>query len=339
MSQAKPSNRGDLLICAGVLVFSIIALFVYFPYSTGYGENRRSVGRWLYTYWTNYPDWQHGILVPFVVGFLVWYVREKWLELPINGSKWGLGLIVLALLFYWVGYKANVVYVGMASCHMIIVGGILWLLGWKHVKALIFPIMFLSFAWPLFFLGDAISFKLRIVMCEISSGFLNFVGLENLRVGTSIVSPADSAAGLAQGERFGLDIESPCSGLRSLFALTMVSALFGFFSLKQPWKRWFLFGASLPLAMLGNFVRILLLVFGTLFWGSEFAIGKDGGTSDYHFLAGIAVFVVALGGMAVLAGILRGRKKPSQVRSKITKKRKSVDDKSGAPPAEALSRG
>ncbi|MEZ5300560.1 MAG: archaeosortase/exosortase family protein [Verrucomicrobiales bacterium] len=64
-----------------------------------------------------------------------------------------------------------------------------------------------------------------------------------------------------------------CAGLRSLFALMMVSALYGYYMLKKPWQRAALFLCAMPLAVLGNFARILLLVYGTIWWGSDFAIG------------------------------------------------------------------
>lgn len=295
-----------------VLGVTGLGLFAFFPYTTGYGEVRRSVLEMVSRFWRGEPDWQHGMLVPPIVFFLIWRLRDRWASLPVKGSWVGLLCVLLSLFFYWVGYKANVLYFAMISCHALFASCILWIFGWEYLRALIFPILFLTFAWPLFFLTDTLAFQLRLIMCEFSSLFFNLIGLENLRVGTALVSASDPVAGLAQGERFALDIESPCSGLRSLFALMMVSALFGFFTLGQPWKRWMLFASSLPLAVLGNFVRLLLLVFGTLFLGSDVAVGKDGGTSAYHFLAGIAVFIVALGGMVVLAAVLRGQRVQSR---------------------------
>jgi len=142
-------------------------------------------------------------------------------------------------------------------------------------------------------------------MVSLSSAFLNLVGIDNLRVGTAIVSTADPVQELAQGAKFQLDVANPCSGIRSLFALMMVSALYGFVTLKGVWKRVALFAASIPLAILGNFVRILLLLFGTLTIGSEAAIGEEGDETAYHIGAGFAVFGVALVGMVVVATFLK----------------------------------
>jgi len=297
---------------------AFVGLFLLMPYTTGYGDTRRSVFTMISRFWQE-PDWQHGLFVPFVVGFLVWHLRDRWKGLPLEGSWIGLAGVVLSLFIYWVGYKANVLYFAMIACHGLFASTILWVFGWKWVKALIFPIMFLSFTWPLFFLSETLAFQLRLIMCEFTAVFLNFVGVETLRVGTSVVSASNADAGLAQGDYFSMNIEGACSGLRSLFALIMVSALYGYFALKQPWKRWVLFASSLFFAVLGNFVRLLLLIFGSILWGEEFAIGKDGGMSNYHFLAGIAVFVVALGGMTVLVAILRGREGGPSKKTRATR--------------------
>ncbi len=67
----------------------------------------------------------------------------------------------------------------------------------------------------------------------------------------------------------------PCSGIRSLFALTMIAALYAYFAVKPMWKQFIVFACAIPLAILGNLLRILMLTFGTIAFGTEFAIGKD----------------------------------------------------------------
>ena len=66
-----------------------------------------------------------------------------------------------------------------------------------------------------------------------------------------------------------------CSGLRSLFALGMVSLLYGYLSLEKGWHRFLLAAAAVPFAVIGNFVRMILLYVGTITLGKEVAIGKD----------------------------------------------------------------
>jgi hypothetical protein len=78
------------------------------------------------------------------------------------------------------------------------------------------------FAWPFVFLDQYVSFPLRLFMSSVSGHFLNLVGVPTVREGTAILSAADPATGLEIGKRFSVDIADPCSGIHSLFALTMV---------------------------------------------------------------------------------------------------------------------
>lgn len=223
----------------------------------------------------------------------------------IKGDKRAVVLLVLAMLFYWIGYKIDIVQMSFLSLHFTIGALVLWFFGWSFFRIIAFPYLFLAFAWPMPFL-DMIAFKLRVVMSAVSYGFLNLIGIEAIRVGTAIVSAPDFGAGIPQGARFSLDVADPCSGIRSLFALTMVTALLAYFSQDRLWKQWFLFACAVPLAVAGNFVRILMLTFGTILFGSETAIGSLEHPSTFHIISGFVVFVVALGGALGIAWILGG---------------------------------
>ena len=122
------------------------------------------------------------------------------------------------------------------------------------------------------------------------------------------------------GDRFSLGIAVACSGLRSLFALGMVSLLYGYISLKKGWHRLILAASAVPFAIFGNFVRMLLLYYGTVWVSKDFAIGTDDHPSAFHTGAGIAVFIVALICMLVLVEVLnRGFKslRRKRVRSRV----------------------
>ena len=99
--------------------------------------------------------------------------------------------------------------------------------------------------------------------------------------------------------------------MRSLFALLMFSALFGYLFLPRLWQQWVIFLSAFPLAILGNLVRVILLVLGSIWFGSDFAIGKDDNPSWYHEGAGYLIYAVALGSEYGLASLLtRNEKRP-----------------------------
>lgn len=284
---------------------ALIGLFGVLPYNLGYGLTPVSVSGALWYLWS-LPDWEHGMFVPLIVGFLLYWKRDLWLNLPVKGdSRGGLGLLIFSMMLYWVGYKIDITAVGFLALHSFLGALVVWFLGWRWIWTLLFPFAFLIFAWPFPFL-DSIAFQLRIVMSGLSYHFLNLIGIDCIRSGTAIVSAPDYVKGLGAGAKFQLDVADPCSGIRSLFALNMISALYAYVMLKETWKKWVLFLCAAPLAIIGNLGRIVMLTFGTLLLGSEVAIGSEEHPSTYHMFSGFFVFVVALGGMAALGWLLEG---------------------------------
>ncbi len=304
-----PDWRASLVapnIVAALAVVGIFyALFGWFPYASGYGATRASMFQFMSWIWKNNPEWEHCWLVPLAVIGIVVYRRRSLAELPVSGSLWGLAALVGSLFVYWVGYLADNVYVGYISLLGFVGSAVLWFLGWRWLLALSFPIAFLAFMFPLPFMDNMVAFPLRIFMSTVSVGFLNLVGLSCLQQGTAIVSAPDFAAGLAAGQRFAVDVADPCSGIRSLFALMMVSALYGYLAMDKPWQKWVVFLSSVPLAVAGNFARIIMLTLGTISLGPEVAIGSLEEPTTFHMLSGFLVFAVALGGMLGIGWLLQ----------------------------------
>lgn len=305
------AGRVRSAVAYGLVAVSFGYLIFGLPYAAGYGEFRMTLWRWLMLAWSD-PTWQHGALAVPAVSFLVWRQRRSLGSMEPKPAYMGLALAVFCLAAYWVGYRGNFYYIGYASIHLLVAATILWLWGWRHMKALGFAWLMLGFAWPYLFLEDTLAFQLRYIMVGITVKLLNFMSIHTLQEGTALVSAATSAH--SQGELFSLHVDGPCSGMRSLFALMAVSAMFGYFRQRTWWRRILVFSLSIPLAILSNMVRILVLVFGSMAFGQTFAVGKgEHYTSNFHLLAGVAVYLVALVGLIASEKVINrlfGREKP-----------------------------
>ncbi|MDI9396773.1 MAG: exosortase/archaeosortase family protein [Candidatus Pacebacteria bacterium] len=297
-----------LWVEVAVAVAVVIGLYGFIPYNFGFESKARSVFEMLQRFWSDpsTADWHHGMIVPLISVGLILHRAKELQKVVIQPSGWGVLGVVAALALFWVGYKIDITIVGFLSLQIMIGGLILWLFGWEMMKAVAFPYAFLMFAYPFYFLDTIVAFPLRGLMCQMSQFFLNLVGVDTLRVGTALVSAPDYAKGLAQGQRFALDVATPCSGIRSLFALMMVSALYAHLTLQKGWQKWVLFLLSPALAVLGNFARMVMLTLGTILLGSAVAIGTEEHPTTFHMAAGFFVFVVALGGMVGVSRILQG---------------------------------
>ena len=110
-----------------------------------------------------------------------------------------------------------------------------------------------------------------------------------------------------------LKVDGPCSGMNTLFALMFVALLFSHHQQPTFLRRALLFALSIPLAIVGNMVRIVVLILGCAAFGQDFAVGNDQTEmSGYHLLSGLLVFVVAFDGLqAVSRQLNRWFRRPS----------------------------
>lgn len=300
-------SPGFLFSCAALLS-TVGVLFFLIPYATGYFNEEKSL--WVLmenTISTTRGEWEHCYLVPLAVGFLIFLARKDLAALEARPYWPGLVVLILGMLFFMAGRLAELVVAGYFGFQLLLMGAVLFLFGRAFFTRIFFALAFLVFAWPLPFLEAPLAFPLRMIMSDAAVNLLNLVGLPTIKSGTAIVSAPVPALHLESGQRFAVDVADPCSGIRSLFALTMIAALYAYFAVKPMWKQFIVFACAIPLAILGNLLRILMLTFGTIAFGTEFAIGKDAleEPSWFHMAAGYVVFIVALGGLLAIGSLIQ----------------------------------
>jgi exosortase len=302
-------------------VFFLVVAFII-PYSSSLWESKKSVAGLIFAM-SNFGqaapeyapyDYTYCLFVPPIFAYLVYLRWDELERAPIRQSYLGLGLIILGIAVYWFGMRAGNQYFGYASVQILLAGVILWLWGGAVFRLLLFPWAFFVFAWPVPFLDPIIAFPLRMVMSTMASHILPMIGIPCLQNGTALLSPGDVLHNIPVGSRFQIDIADPCSGIRSLFALLMFSALFGYLFLPRLWQQWAIFLSAFPLAILGNLARVIMLVLGSICFGSSFAIGTTENPSWFHEGCGFLIYGVALGAEFGLASLLtRKWREPSDV--------------------------
>lgn len=242
-------------------------------------------------------EWTQCLFVPFIVAWMVSWLRPKLRELPVQGSSLGFVVLGAGLTLYVLGYLAENYYIGIVAMQVVYAGLIVLFLGWRFMRALLFPWAFLLFMWPYGFFED-IAFQLRMLMSSLSHHVLLLMGIPNILNGTAILSPPGHTPS------FGIDIADPCSGIRSLFALVMVAALAAFVLFRHAWQKAIILLASIPLVILGNLVRILMLTVATIHFGEAFALGQNDHPSWFHEGAGYVVYLVNFASLLGLGWVL-----------------------------------
>ena len=204
-------------------------------------------------------------------------------------ASWvGLVCIIGALLLHWVGAKAQ-----HPRLSLFAIIGLLWsipyyLYGRQVAKILLFPCSFLVFCVPLGFL-DELTFPLRMVATTCATALLNGLGIAAEQSGSAIYSMA--------GGGFEFDVADPCSGLRSLMAMTALTAVYAYLTQPTLLKKWVLFACSVPLAIVGNIARITTVGLVAEAFGQKLATGIYHDYSGYIVFSFAIILMVAVGSL------------------------------------------
>jgi exosortase len=249
-----------------VSCFALVALFVptfYKLFSFG---------------WKN-ADYSHGPLVLAAFVWLMWRRRESLRFSADDGSNI---LPLLTLLFGLVCYALGSMHGSMAIEAFAIVpvflGASGFLFGKTATKAILFPALFLFFLVPPpLVLTDMLTSPLKMFVATASAALLKLAGYAVSRNGAVILI-----------NDYTIVVGDPCSGLRSLIALMAVGALYAQLQASSRLKRSVLFLSVIPISILANIVRLIMLCLITCYLGEAAAEGF------LHGFSGFLLFVISL---------------------------------------------
>jgi exosortase len=258
----------------------------------------RGVLRELAIEWWDNPDYSHGLLLPFVIGYLIWNRREKLLTLIPAPSNLGLVVLLGGLALLIGGELGAEFFLARFSLPVLAAGLVLFFLGWGHLRQLGFPLGLFLLAIPLpAIIFYQITFPLQILASGLGSTFLEFWEVPVLREGNLIILPNTT-----------LEVVEACSGIRSLFTLTTLTILYGYFLENRISIRLFLVALSVPLALFCNGLRIM----GTGVLTQQ--ISPEAAEGFFHTFSGWFLFSVALVSIFAIHRILGFFVKDNQVK-------------------------
>lgn len=241
------------------------------------------------TFTDHLEDMSYGWYVPVFSLYVLWRERR---ELAAAAGRPSFAGLLATLPFLAAGFLGT----RGIQVRFEILGfaGLLWALGWtffgwRVAKRTVFAAAFLLFCMPLATYLDVVTVHLRLVASSTAFALLKGFGLDVVRRGTMLMSSTGS---------FAIDVAEPCSGLRSLFALTALTAGYSYFTQPTWLRRAALFALAVPIAIMGNVMRIVTIALVGMTCSEEFATGF------YHDYSGYVVFLVAIGLMVACGGAL-----------------------------------
>ena len=222
--------------------------------------------------------YSHGFLVPFIAAYLIWLKRGDFKDLKWDYNLWGMALIIFGLTIHFLSMFFEVFFISAFSILFLVFGVSLWLFGIKITKKVAFPLCFLIFMFPLPLVAiNSISFPMKMLVTK-SAVFL---------LKTSLNIPIKNEGFQVFFPNATLIIENPCSGLRSLISMLALGSIFAFLLKANLNKRILLFLLSVPIALLSNLTRVIMLCLAVYIYGNQIM------KSFFHDFSGYLVFFIA----------------------------------------------
>ena len=274
----------------------------------------------LFNDWWTDENYSHGLLIPLIIGYILWTQREKLSDAkgqpsPLLGSA----AILFGLFALWAGVAGAELYTQRLSLILLLAGIGVYFWGLSLLRMLLVPLGLLFLAIPIpAIIFNKIAFPLQLFASRAAVWSMSMLGIPVLRSGNIIeLKPLNSF------DTKKLEVVEACSGIRSLMTLVTLAVVFAYFThtpaddepgsgKRFGWFRsyWFwraviLVGSAVPIAILTNAFRVSGTGVLAHYYGTAVADGF------FHSFSGWAIYIVAF---ILLFGIgmILDRFKPAQ---------------------------
>jgi exosortase A len=234
----------------------------------------------MFDQWWNSSTYNHVLLVPAIVGWLVWLRAPQLARFEPKPWRWGL-LFLAGAVFLWVlGTFAGFNLFRQAGAVAMLPASALLLLGPRLFAALLFPFAYLAFLVPF---GDEMVPALQSITAVITIWLVQATGVTATINGVFI----DTPAGL-------FEVAEACSGVKFLIAMIALGALVGNVCFKSWRRRIGFFALCLVVPILANGLRAWGTIFAAQYVGIEKAAGIDHLIYGWIFFALVIAAVMAM---------------------------------------------
>ena len=222
----------------------------------------------------------HGPLVLCTAAWLLWRQAPEIRRRGIPGRNWVVALgMTVSLAMYIFGQAFDFITLAAAGLYGAGITIFYALFGSRELVRNWFIFLYLLFAVPppRSWL-DNLTFPLKQFVSSAATAILQPFGI-----------PATHEGVIIYVAQYQYLVEDACSGLNSIVGLLAISLFYIYLSRGSSWRYSLLLAClTIPIAIMANIVRIIILILLTQFMGDDVAQGF------MHFAAGIVVFVIAL---------------------------------------------
>ena len=266
-AQSLPAITG-IRMSREVLLLLVAAVLVYGKTLAGLAVD----------WWQN-PDYSHGLLLPFALGYILYQKKDKLAAMAIRPSWLGLAIIVASQVVNLVGFLGAEFFLQRFSFLLFLAGLILFLMGPLHLAESAFALLLLFFAIPLpAIVFNAVSLPLQFIASSWAESFLRVCQIPVYREGNILMLASQT-----------LNVAEACSGIRSLMSLITLGVMIAYFLPFRWWLKALFIASTVPIALVANSFRVAGTGVLSRWYGEAAAQGF------FHTFSGWLVFVCAFG--------------------------------------------
>lgn len=258
-------------------------------------------------WWTD-ENYSHGLLIPFIIGFIVWQERKRFTERQSTRATWvGAICISFSLLALWAGTAGAELFVQRTSLMLMLAGIVIYFFGFRIIRVIAVPMLLLALAIPIpQIIFNKIAFPLQLFASKCAVAAMSFLDISVLRQGNVI-----ELMPLGAKEPKRLAVVEACSGIRSLMTLVTLAVVYAYFTRpKGPrpavdgsekrqgsqtkfyatfgfWRSAILVVSAIPIAILTNAARVSGTGVLAHYYGTKVADGF------FHSFSGWVIYLVA----------------------------------------------
>ena len=299
----------------------------------------------LFNDWWNDENYSHGLLIPFIIGYILWTQRDRLARASVRPSLLlGGAAILFALFALWAGVAGAELYTQRLSLILLLTGITVYFWGFSLLRLLLVPLGLLFLAMPIpAIVFNKIAFPLQLFASRCAVWSMSMLGIPVLRQGNIIeLKPLNSF------DTKKLEVVEACSGIRSLMTLMTLAVVFAYFTQSPSgdppssgkrfgwlrsywfWRSTIIVVSAVPIAILTNAFRVSGTGVLAHYYGTAVADGF------FHSFSGWAIYIVAF---ILLFGIgmILDRFRPAQPDGEQPVERKSPEPDAAAPISPVVS--
>jgi exosortase len=254
-------------------------------------------GVWLYTpvagdlvrQWIDDPAASHGLLLAAAAVFVALRRSRDLRNEPLLPAVSGAAIVGVAMAIYLLGTLMGEVFIQRTSLPVALAGVVLALAGRGALQRLTPALVLLALSIPLpSVIVTRLTLPLQLVASGVAADVLHASQIHVIQQGNLLVL-----------DHITLEVAEACSGLRSVLALLSVAAVCAAVFPIGRWRSLLIFITVLPVAILGNGLRVAATGVLASWFGAVAARGT------IHELTGFVAFVAMCAVMLVVLPLTR----------------------------------